>query len=154
MVAEGDRVRCPRRPNQSVQSAKSVVPRPLVPLTMSPQNHRLWNPPAADALGSRVVERDESGRLAKFANRFSGATSAVEETAEAEGGKLFAPEADLSFLEGETLQSPSKGLGKRDIMSVSTTSPLDRRRKTLLIHSICFNLQWKGYNNQKRKEIE
>lgn len=71
---------------------------------MSPTNHLLWNPPAADAKGSRVVELDESGRLARFASRF-----ATEE-------EQFAPEADLSFLEGETLQSPGTALGKRDIV--------------------------------------
>lgn len=107
----------------------STAPRQLIPLTMSLDNHRLWNPPAVDALGSRVVERDESGRLAKFASRFAGASSSSVEV-EMEGGerkkegegkeeeRLFAPEADLSFLEGETLQSPAKGLGKRDIMYV------------------------------------
>jgi hypothetical protein len=35
---------------------------------------------------------------------------------EASEEKQFAPEADLSFLEGETLQSPDKPLGKRDIV--------------------------------------
>lgn len=85
-----------------------------------------------DALGSRVVERDESGRLAKFASRFAspslGASSSSSSSGEGKEGqgvegkegeeRLFAPEADLSFLEGETLQSPAKGLGKRDIMYV------------------------------------
>lgn len=88
---------------------------------MSPENHRLWNPPASDALGSRVVERDESGRLAKFAARFAGSSSTQsgeegQQEGKEEGGEQFAPEADLSFLEGETLQSPNKALGKRDIM--------------------------------------
>lgn len=99
----------------------TTAPRPLIPLTVSIENHRLWNPPAADAIGSRIVERDESGRLAKFAGRFS---SLGEEDSSGEG-KQFAPEADLSFLEGETLQSPSKGLGKRDIMLVVIFLPFD-----------------------------
>lgn len=87
---------------------------------MSPINHRLWNPPAADAKGSRVVERDESGRLARFASRFAGIEmEGMEDGYGTEGIKeaeQFAPEADLSFLEGETLQSPTKALGKRDIV--------------------------------------
>ena len=96
----------------------STSPRPLIPLTNSPTNHRLWNPPAADAKGSRVVERDESGRLAKFESRFGresaeGMESTKNDTVEM---GLFDPEADLSFLEGETLQSPGTPLGKRDIV--------------------------------------
>lgn len=104
----------------------STSPRLLIPLTISPQNHKLWNPPAVDAAGSRVVERDESGRLAKFAARFapsggSGSGGDAGEGAEAEG--VFAPEADLSFLEGETLQSPDRPLGKREIMCVFPPPP-------------------------------
>lgn len=95
----------------------TATPRPFIPLTNSPINHRLWNPPAADAKGSRVVERDESGRLAKFESRWSmGSVSAGEDKSEDAGMGQFAPEADLSFLEGETLQSPGTPLGKRDIV--------------------------------------
>lgn len=101
----------------------STSPRPLIPLTISPTNHRLWNPPAPDSASSRIVERDESGRLARFASKFSSAPSPSSEAAalemleqEASEEKQFAPEADLSFLEGETLQSPDKPLGKRDIV--------------------------------------
>lgn len=70
-----------------------------------------------DAIGSRVVERDESGRLAKFASRYT--VTMGEEEGEGEKKKkegVFAPEADLSFLEGETVQSPDRPLGKREIM--------------------------------------
>ncbi|ORY62714.1 hypothetical protein BCR35DRAFT_308946 [Leucosporidium creatinivorum] len=89
----------------------TTAPRPLIPLTNSPTNHKLWNPPAADAKGSRQVEKDESGRLARFASRFGGAP--VE--GEKEKGQ-FGVESDLSFLEGVTTQSPGTALGKRDIV--------------------------------------
>lgn len=110
-----------------MQTIFTTSPRLLIPLTISVVNHKLWNPPPEDALSSRVVERDESGRLAKFASRFSvsSLSSAAEgEAVGAEEGekgstkRFFAPEADLSFLEGETLQSPDRPLGKRDIMYV------------------------------------
>lgn len=93
----------------------TTSPRPLIPLTNSPTNHRLWNPPAPDAKGSRVVERDESGRLAKFESRFGREAADGDKEEAAEMGQ-FDPEADLSFLEGETLQSPGTPLGKRDIV--------------------------------------
>lgn len=54
----------------------SPAPRPLIPLTTSPMNHKLWNPPAegsGGAGGAGVAERDESGRLAKFEKRFGDA---------------------------------------------------------------------------------
>ncbi|GAA5952817.1 hypothetical protein JCM10213_007548 [Rhodosporidiobolus nylandii] len=95
------------------------APRPLIPLTSSPVNHLLWNPPAADSVASRAVEKDESGRLSKFASRFNtgfGAAGAGEgEGKESEGG-VFGVEADLSWLEGTTAQSPGGALGKRDIV--------------------------------------
>lgn len=100
----------------------TTAPRPLIPLTTSPANHLLWNPPAADAKGSRVVERDESGRLARFASRFAGVGGIDGEGEEGENKSQFMPEADLSFLEGETLQSPVKALGKKDIVYVFVTS--------------------------------
>ncbi|KAL8277012.1 hypothetical protein RQP46_010546 [Phenoliferia psychrophenolica] len=117
----------PASPDQTPRAAMgphqvifTTSPRPLIPLTNSPTNHRLWNPPAADAKGSRVVERDESGRLAKFESRFGGAAADLDAAAGGggEGGEMgqFDPEADLSFLEGETLQSPGTPLGKRDIV--------------------------------------
>ncbi|GAA5930515.1 uncharacterized protein JCM15063_004832 [Sporobolomyces koalae] len=98
----------------------STSPRPLIPLTTSPVNHRLWNPPAPDSAQTRSVEKDESGRLAKFSSRFGG-SSAAEGSAGSEQSKkpeeaLFGVEGDLSWLEGVTLQSPSGGLGKKDIV--------------------------------------
>ncbi|KAK4698929.1 hypothetical protein P7C70_g7341, partial [Phenoliferia sp. Uapishka_3] len=114
----------------------TTSPRHLIPLTNSPTNHRLWNPPAADAKGSRVVERDESGRLAKFESRFKGVESdqAEGQKKQAEMGQ-FDPEADLSFLEGETLQSPDRPLGKKDVVSVHIF--WDMRGKKLLMIIIC-----------------
>lgn len=41
----------------------------------------------------------------------------------AESSEQFTPEADLSFLEGETIQSPTKALGKRDIVYVLFPKP-------------------------------
>ncbi|GAA5833514.1 hypothetical protein JCM3766R1_002563 [Sporobolomyces carnicolor] len=98
----------------------STSPRPLIPLTTSPVNHKLWNPPAPDSTQSRSIEKDESGRLAKFSSRFGGALS--EETGgEVKASKkpedaLFGVEGDLSWLEGVTLQSPGGAPGKRDIV--------------------------------------
>ncbi|KAM0750181.1 hypothetical protein T439DRAFT_247183 [Meredithblackwellia eburnea MCA 4105] len=89
----------------------TTSPRNLIPLTTSPLNHRLWNPPAPDAKGSRIVEKDESGRLARFGSRWGAGDLEV-----GEGAGQFGLEGDLSFLEGETLQSPNKPLGKRDIV--------------------------------------
>lgn len=102
----------------------TTSPRLLIPLTISPANHKLWNPPAVDAIGSRVVERDESGRLAKFASRYTVQLGEGEEDVKREGE--FKAEADLSFLEGETVQSPDRPLGKREIMYVRLISLPDR----------------------------
>ncbi|GAA6043569.1 hypothetical protein JCM8097_005256 [Rhodosporidiobolus ruineniae] len=98
----------------------STAPRPLIPLTASPFNHKLWNPPAPDSEQTRSVEKDESGRLARFSSRF-GAAPAEEDRNKAAGGKkedagLFGIEGDLSWLEGVTAQSPGGALGKRDIV--------------------------------------
>ncbi|KAM0791700.1 hypothetical protein ACM66B_003972 [Microbotryomycetes sp. NB124-2] len=101
------------------QATYMTAPRPFIPLTNSPTNHKLWNPPAADSKTSRQVEKDESGRLARFASRFSfgnvGATSGNKGGEQEERGQ-FDVESDLSFLEGTTLQSPGTALGKRDIV--------------------------------------
>ncbi|GAA5886391.1 hypothetical protein JCM16303_002519 [Sporobolomyces ruberrimus] len=106
----------------------SSSPRPLIPLTTSPINHKLWNPPAPDSQQTRSIEKDESGRLAKFTSRFRGTlSSSSEETTsgnEANKGKkgeeeLFGVEGDLSWLEGVTLQSPAGGLGKKDIVGAA-----------------------------------
>ncbi|GAA5825218.1 hypothetical protein JCM11251_006149 [Rhodosporidiobolus azoricus] len=102
----------------------STSPRPLIPLTASPFNHKLWNPPAPDSEQTRSVEKDESGRLARFAGRFGGAASgeSAAEDAATKGKKkdepaaLFGIEGDLSWLEGVTAQSPGGALGKRDIV--------------------------------------
>lgn len=101
----------------------STSPRPLIPLAYSPTNHRLWNPPAADARGTRVVERDESGRLAKFTARFGGGEADESEVdaarragKEAEKGQ-FEVESDLSAFEGDSLQDRAgRTLGKKDIV--------------------------------------
>ncbi|GAA5919610.1 hypothetical protein JCM6882_006582 [Rhodosporidiobolus microsporus] len=105
----------------------STAPRPLIPLTASPFNHKLWNPPAPDSEQTRSVEKDESGRLARFSSRFGGAALAAEDAAGAdkavaakgkkdEPAALFGIEGDLSWLEGVTAQSPGGALGKRDIV--------------------------------------
>lgn len=64
------------------------------------------------------MEKDESGRLARFASRFGGAVE--EEAGAGKGGKKeqgqYGVESDLSFLEGVSLQSPGTALGKRDIV--------------------------------------
>ncbi|GAA6055610.1 hypothetical protein JCM3770_006724 [Rhodotorula araucariae] len=100
----------------------STAPRPLIPLTASPTNHKLWNPPAADSAQTRSVDKDESGRLARFAGRFGAAapeTDSASKTAadgaQADGG-LFGIEGDLSWLEGVTAQSPGTALGKKDVV--------------------------------------
>ncbi|GAA6060432.1 hypothetical protein JCM10212_000025 [Sporobolomyces blumeae] len=106
----------------------STSPRPLIPLTTSPVNHKLWNPPAPDSAATRSVEKDESGRLAKFSSRFrTTANTTVDDDAartasngtkkgdDADAG-LFGIEGDLSWLEGVTVQSPGGALGKRDIV--------------------------------------
>ncbi|KAK4050606.1 hypothetical protein OIV83_003332 [Microbotryomycetes sp. JL201] len=94
-----------------------TAPRPFIPLTNSPTNHKLWNPPAPDAKGSRQVEKDESGRLARFANKFSfAAQNGRAAPKEGDDKSQFDVESDLSFLEGTTLQSPGTALGKRDIV--------------------------------------
>ncbi|GAA5992630.1 hypothetical protein JCM11641_003531 [Rhodosporidiobolus odoratus] len=94
-------------------------PRPLIPLTASPVNHKLWNPPAPDSTQSRSVEKDESGRLSRFASRF-GAVAEEADTLDTGAAKkedgLFGVEGDLSWLEGVTAQSPGGALGKRDIV--------------------------------------
>ncbi|GAA5952621.1 hypothetical protein JCM3765_002224 [Sporobolomyces pararoseus] len=99
----------------------STSPRPLIPLTTSPVNHKLWNPPAPDSTQSRSIEKDESGRLAKFSSRFGGAMSEESQGGAAKSSKkaeeaLFGVEGDLSWLEGTTLQSPGGAPGKRDIV--------------------------------------
>ncbi|GAA5907090.1 uncharacterized protein JCM6883_006135 [Sporobolomyces salmoneus] len=98
----------------------STSPRPLIPLTSSPANHKLWNPPAPDSTQSRSIEKDESGRLAKFSSRFGGASNEESEQAAKSNKKpeeaLFGVEGDLSWLEGTTLQSPGGAPGKRDIV--------------------------------------
>ncbi|GAA5848780.1 hypothetical protein JCM8547_006343 [Rhodosporidiobolus lusitaniae] len=107
----------------------STAPRPLIPLTTSPFNHKLWNPPAPDSAQTRSIEKDESGRLARFSSRFGGAAlendaAGTGSAAAAAGGKkglkaepaLFGIEGDLSWLEGVTAQSPGGALGKRDIV--------------------------------------
>ncbi|GAA6024154.1 hypothetical protein JCM10207_001603 [Rhodosporidiobolus poonsookiae] len=104
----------------------STAPRPLIPLTASPFNHKLWNPPKPDSAQTRSIDKDESGRLARFASRFGGAAEdevagAAAAAKGAKGGKeeqagLFGIEGDLSWLDQVTVQSPGGGLGKRDIV--------------------------------------
>lgn len=100
----------------------STAPRPLIPLTASPTNHKLWNPPAPDSAQTRSIDKDESGRLARFAGRFGGAapvSSAAADDAGAADKKddgLFGIESDMSWLEGVTTQSPGTALGKRDVV--------------------------------------
>jgi len=107
----------------------STAPRPLIPLTASPANHKLWNPPAPDSAQTRSIDKDESGRLARFAGRFGGAAlsaddqagDAAAKAAQAAGGDqkddgLFGMESDMSWLEGVTTQSPGTALGKRDVV--------------------------------------
>ncbi|SGZ13459.1 BQ5605_C028g10571 [Microbotryum silenes-dioicae] len=108
-------------PSGSHQLFFSTAPRSLIPLTTSPSNHKLWNPPAADSKAGRAVERDESGRLAKFASRFAGLSmqDADGGTGGGKGGQ-FDVESDLSFLEGATVQSSGKALGKKEIVGVKS----------------------------------
>ncbi|GAA5901878.1 hypothetical protein JCM8208_006625 [Rhodotorula glutinis] len=108
----------------------STAPRPLIPLTASPTNHKLWNPPAPDSAQTRSIDKDESGRLARFAGRFGGAAlqaddkagdAAAQAAAAVAGGDkkddgLFGMESDMSWLEGVTTQSPGTALGKRDVV--------------------------------------
>ncbi|GAA5878799.1 hypothetical protein JCM1840_007253 [Sporobolomyces johnsonii] len=94
----------------------STSPRPLIPLTSSPVNHKLWNPPAPDSAHTRSIEKDESGRLARFSSRFGGAAAAGGEGKDTDEPDFFGIESDLSWLEGTTLQSPGGALGKRDIV--------------------------------------
>ncbi|GAA6013761.1 hypothetical protein JCM11491_005089 [Sporobolomyces phaffii] len=109
----------PRAVEHPLVGAHSIVystaPRPLIPLTTSPVNHKLWNPPAPDSAQTRSVEKDESGRLAKFSSRFKHA-DAADAGAKNRDDALFGVEGDLSWLEGVTLQSPAGGLGKKDIV--------------------------------------
>ncbi|GAA5961499.1 hypothetical protein JCM21900_000963 [Sporobolomyces salmonicolor] len=93
----------------------STSPRPLIPLTSSPINHKLWNPPAPDSAQTRSIEKDESGRLARFSSRFGGAAAAESGKDKGEPD-FFGVESDLSWLEGKTVQSPGGALGKRDIV--------------------------------------
>ncbi|BGP41122.1 hypothetical protein JCM10450v2_005154 [Rhodotorula kratochvilovae] len=96
----------------------STAPRPLIPLTASPTNHKLWNPPAPDSAQTRSIDKDESGRLARFAGRFGAAPVAAEEKESKKEGEdgLFGIEGDLSWLEGVTAQSPGTALGKKDVV--------------------------------------
>lgn len=112
----------------SYQTLYTTAPRPLIPLTNSPQNHKLWNPPAADSVASRAIDKDESGRLARFAARFAqgqptrsrsaarGGGAGVEADAGGADAGQFGVESDLAFLEGVSVQSPGTALGKRDIV--------------------------------------
>lgn len=60
--------------------------------------------------------------MAKFSSRFGGGPSTLAKDGEGdESGKkpeegVFGLEGDLSWLDGVTLQSPSGGLGKKDIV--------------------------------------
>ncbi|GAA6006870.1 uncharacterized protein JCM10292_005481 [Rhodotorula paludigena] len=96
----------------------SPAPRPLIPLTASPFNHKLWNPPAPDSAQTRSIDKDESGRLARFSSRFGGAAPAGEDSGTSKKGEeaLYGIEGDLSWLEGVTAQSPGTALGKRDVV--------------------------------------
>ncbi|SCV73394.1 BQ2448_7320 [Microbotryum intermedium] len=111
----------PRPPSGSHQLFFSTAPRSLIPLTTSPSNHKLWNPPAPDSKAGRAIEKDESGRLAKFASRFAGLSidDAESGTGAAKGSQgQFGVESDLSFLEGATVQSSGKALGKKEVVYV------------------------------------
>lgn len=61
------------------------------------------------------MEKDESGRLARFASRFARGGEKATDGKEEKGGQ-FGVESDLSFLEGVSVQSPGTALGKRDIV--------------------------------------
>lgn len=61
------------------------------------------------------MEKDESGRLARFASRFGGAPAEGANEKESKEAQ-FGVESDLSFLEGVSIQSPGTALGKRDIV--------------------------------------
>lgn len=109
--------------NGPSQILYTTAPRPHVPLSVSKLNHRLWNP------GSAVsgMERDESGRLAAFASRFGG-SSAPSESTPAENTPEQTDEVpvaqassqfDISWLDGETLQSTRRQLSSKEIQCAS-----------------------------------
>ncbi|KAK4054970.1 hypothetical protein OIO90_003311 [Microbotryomycetes sp. JL221] len=112
-------------PSGPQQIIFTTSPKPFIPLTNSPNNHKLWNPPKINSKQNRSIEKDESGRLNKFVNKFNNSRPQQREREQQNQTRTesthqdrgqFDIESDLSFLEGTTLQSPGTALGKRDIV--------------------------------------
>ncbi|TKA55640.1 hypothetical protein B0A53_02818 [Rhodotorula sp. CCFEE 5036] len=99
----------------------STAPRPLIPLTSSPFNHKLWNPPAPDSAHRGVLEKDESGRMARFEAMFGDAFGTAETVGAGEG--------DKSLMEGDgTGRALGQVVGKEHLQKAKRVKPSKGRR--------------------------
>lgn len=99
----------------------STAPRPLIPLTSSPFNHKLWNPPAPDSAHRGVLEKDESGRMARFEAMFGDAFGTAETVGAGEG--------DKSLMEGDgTGRALGQVVGKEHLQKAKRVKPAKGRR--------------------------
>lgn len=103
----------------------TTAPRALIPLTASPSNHKLWNPPAPDSDVDRGLERDESGRLARFAARFEGMEGMEGRSAL----DMFGLDASKELMEGDgTGQGGGQVVGRDQIKKPKRASKQQKRR--------------------------
>ncbi|GAA5992910.1 hypothetical protein JCM10908_001401 [Rhodotorula pacifica] len=99
----------------------STAPRPLIPLTSSPFNHKLWNPPAPDSAHRGVLEKDESGRMARFEAMFGDAFGTAETVGAGEG--------DKSLMEGDgSGRALGQVVGKEHLQKAKRVKPAKGRR--------------------------
>ncbi|BGO92496.1 hypothetical protein NBRC10512_000411 [Rhodotorula toruloides] len=131
-VKQGDKGKAkeeqPVSPTQLIgphQVIYTTAPRALIPLTASPSNHKLWNPPAPDSDVDRGLERDESGRLARFAARFEGMEGMEGRSAL----DMFGLDASKELMEGDgTGQGGGQVVGRDQIKKPKRASKQQKRR--------------------------